>query len=121
MVTYEHSDAGLSFNNIKIKKLHTFKELWEKNKEIEDKSSQHQGFRQFREYEDIQEEDIIVTIEYCTNCHNHTGSTRHSEQQYYDTAVQLKRDILRMFPICKVYLKPLLYDASDHTIDTMFL
>jgi hypothetical protein len=41
MVKYEHSDAGLSFHNIKIKKLKTFTELWEKNQEIQAKSSQH--------------------------------------------------------------------------------
>jgi hypothetical protein len=38
MVRYEHSDAGLSFNNIKIKKLKSFQELWEKNQEIQNKS-----------------------------------------------------------------------------------
>lgn len=64
MVRYEHSDAGLSFHNIKIKKLKTFRELWEKNDEIHQKSSAFQGFRHFREYEDVQEEDVIVTIEY---------------------------------------------------------
>jgi hypothetical protein len=37
MIQYEHSDVGLSFNNIKIQKLHTFRELWEKNIEIKDK------------------------------------------------------------------------------------
>jgi hypothetical protein len=41
MVRYEHSDAGLSFSNLKIKKLHTFKELWEKNVEIVDKGNQY--------------------------------------------------------------------------------
>lgn len=64
MVKYEHSDAGLSFQNIKIKKLRTFQELWEKNQDIEEKKSNHQGFRHFREFMDIQEEDVVVTIEY---------------------------------------------------------
>lgn len=79
MVQYEHSDVGLSFNAIKIKKLHTFKELWEKNQEIKAKGDMHKGFRHFREFDDLQEEDVMVSIEYCTNCQNHTGSTRHSE------------------------------------------
>lgn len=64
MIKYEHSDAGLSFTNVKIKKLRTFQELWEKNEEIHSKSNEHQGFRKFREFEDIEEEDVIVTIEY---------------------------------------------------------
>lgn len=49
------------------------------------------------------------------------GSTRHSEKQYYEAAVGLKKEILAQFPVCKVYLKPLIYDQLDHTIDTMFL
>ena len=118
---YEHSDAGLSFSNLKIKKLRTFKELWEKNAEIVEKGQAHQGFRQFREFEDLQEEDVFITIEYCTNCHLHTRSTRHTEEQYYEAAIQLRSQIIRHFPCCKVFLKPLLYDQSDHSIDTMFL
>lgn len=64
MIKYEHSDAGLSYTNVKIKKLRTFQELWEKNEEIHNKSEQHQGFRDFREFHDLQEEDVVVTIEY---------------------------------------------------------
>jgi hypothetical protein len=78
ILQYEHSDAGLSFGNLKIAKLHTFKELWEKNNEIVEKGQN--AFRSFREYEDLQEEDVFITIEYCTNCHLHTGSTRHVEE-----------------------------------------
>ena len=51
----------------------------------------------------------------------HTGSTRHQEEQYYEAAIALKNEILQRFPICKVYLKPLIYDQLDHTLDTMFL
>ncbi|CAD8074053.1 unnamed protein product [Paramecium primaurelia] len=121
MIKYEHSDAGLSYTNVKIKKLRTFQELWEKNEEIHNKSEQHQGFREFREFKDISEEDVIVTIEYCTNCHEHTGSTKHDETRYLSYAQQLKNEILKRFPIVKVILKPLLYDHFDHSIDTMFL
>lgn len=33
----------------------------------------------------------------------------------------MKNEILNRFPICKVILKPLIYDHLDHSIDTMFL
>ncbi|CAD8120985.1 unnamed protein product [Paramecium sonneborni] len=121
MIKYEHSDAGLSYTNVKIKKLRTFQELWEKNEEIHNKSEQHQGFREFREFKDISEEDVIVTIEYCTNCHEHLGSTKHDEGRYLQYAQALKNEILQRFPIVKVILKPLIYDHLDHSIDTMFL
>ncbi|CAD8155673.1 unnamed protein product [Paramecium pentaurelia] len=121
MIKYEHSDAGLSYTNVKIKKLRTFQELWEKNEEIHNKSEQHQGFREFREFKDISEEDVIVTIEYCTNCHEHLGSTKHDEARYLSYAQALKNEIIQRFPIVKVILKPLIYDHFDHSIDTMFL
>ncbi|CAD8207719.1 unnamed protein product [Paramecium pentaurelia] len=121
MIKYEHSDAGLSYTNVKIKKLRTFQELWEKNEEIHNKSEQHQGFREFREFKDISEEDVIVTIEYCTNCHEHMGSTKHDEARYLTYAQALKNEIIQRFPIVKVILKPLIYDHFDHSIDTMFL
>ncbi|CAD8196271.1 unnamed protein product [Paramecium octaurelia] len=121
MIKYQHSDTGLSYTNFKIKKLRTFQELWEKNEEIRNKSEQHKGFREFREFKDISEEDVIVTIEYCTNCHEHLNSTKHDEASYQKYAQVLKNEIISRFPIVKVILKPLIYDHFDHSIETMFL
>ncbi|CAK61849.1 unnamed protein product (macronuclear) [Paramecium tetraurelia] len=121
MIKYQHSDTGLSYTNLKIKKLRTFQELWEKNEEIHSKSERHQGFREFREFKDISEEDVIVSIEYCTNCHEHLNSTKHDEARYQAYAQALKNEIIQRFPIVKVILKPLIYDHLDHGIDTMFL
>ena len=36
------------------------------------------GFRHFKELEDIKGEEVAITIEYCTNCHEHKGSTKHN-------------------------------------------
>ncbi|CAD8130770.1 unnamed protein product [Paramecium sonneborni] len=121
MIKYEHSDAGLSYTNIKIKTLRTFQELWEKNEEIHNKSEQHQGIREFREFKDISEEDVIVTIEYCTNCNEHMGSIIQYEAHYLSYAQALKNEIISRFPIVKLILKLLIYDHYDHSIDTMFL
>lgn len=38
-----------------------------------------------------------------------------------DTALDLKKAILKNFPIVKVYLKPLIIDMLDHTVDNLYL
>lgn len=55
-----------------------------------------------------------------TNCHEHQGTTRHDEAKYESVASNLKREILRHFPTVKVYLKPLLSDSSDKSIETQY-
>lgn len=60
--------------------------------------------------DDIKENEVIVTIEYCTNCSSHMGTTRHDEQKYLNTALLLKQEILRCFPTIRVYLKPNVVD-----------
>ena len=48
-------------------------------------------------------------------------STRHDDTKYFELAKYLKSEILKNFSMVKVYLKPLLYDQHDHSIETMFL
>ena len=42
--------------------------------------SMNKEFRNYKELEDIRETDVIITIEYCTNCAEHASTTRHNEQ-----------------------------------------
>jgi hypothetical protein len=51
----------------------------------------------------------------------HSNSTRHDEQKYFNLAGQLKQEILMQFPVVKVLLKPLVYDPSDHSIDSLYV
>jgi len=68
-------------------------------------------FRNYKELNDIRETDVIVTIEYCTNCSEHCSTTRHNEQKYLNVALDLKKLILNHYPCIKVYLKP---NVVDH-------
>lgn len=71
--------------------------------------------------EELKEKDILVTIEYCTNCKEHEGTTRHDENKYYNTAVELKKEILRHFPVIKIFLKPLIVDTLDKNVDSVYV
>jgi len=42
--------------------------------------SMNKEFRHYKELDDIRETDVIITIEYCTNCAEHASTTRHKEQ-----------------------------------------
>lgn len=64
---------------------------------------------------------IIKFLINSTNCKSHASSTRHDEEKYYQTALSLKNLIVTHFPISKVYLKPLMYDTMDQSIDSLFL
>lgn len=46
--------------------------------------------RNFKEFDTLMNGDLVVTIEYCTNCSTHQGSTRHDEEKYYNYATTLK-------------------------------
>ena len=59
--TYTYDDSGLGYEVKKGAKLAAFKEKFEINQEISDK---FQSFRKFREYENIRENEVIITIEY---------------------------------------------------------
>ena len=43
--------------------------------------------------------DIVVTIEYCSNCKFHSGTTRHDEEKYLNLALELEKSIKYHFPI----------------------
>ena len=78
-------------------------------------------FRRFKEFENVLEGEVIVSIEYCTNCSLHSGSTRHDEDKYYNIAISMKQEIIAQFPMSKVYLKPLVYDPLDTSVDTLYV
>ena len=77
--------------------------------------------RKFREYDHLKQNDIMMTIEYCTNCKEHQISTRHDEQKYYELSQRVKNEIIKHFPVIKVYLKPLQMDGNDKSINQMYL
>jgi hypothetical protein len=55
----------------------------------------------------MQKNDIIITIEHCSNCDDHKTHTQHINDIYRNQAINLQKCILMRFPFIKVYLKPI--------------
>lgn len=55
----------------------------------------------------MQKNDIIVTIEHCSNCEDHATHTQHINDIYRFFAQSLQKCLLMRFPFIKVYLKPI--------------
>ncbi|KRW99440.1 hypothetical protein PPERSA_12544 [Pseudocohnilembus persalinus] len=78
-------------------------------------------FRNYKELDNCSDEEVVVTIEYCTNCSKHNSTTRHDEQKYLNQALSLQKEILKSFRIVTVYLKPNVYDERDKSVDTLYV
>lgn len=65
------------------------------------------NWRNFKEFNTLGENDVIVTIEYCSNCEEHAKSTRHIPEKYQLFARKLKQAILAAYPSVRVFLKPI--------------
>lgn len=61
----------------------------------------------FPEYETIEKNERIVTIEFCSNCDDHQMHTSHSAESYINLAKSLMKAINLRFPSIKVILKPI--------------
>lgn len=61
----------------------------------------------FPEYESIEKNERIVTIEFCSNCDDHQMHTSHSAESYLNLAKGLMKAINLRFPSIKVILKPI--------------
>ncbi|CAD8062475.1 unnamed protein product [Paramecium primaurelia] len=114
-----YSDIGLSEVRTNYTKLKNFQDLEQRNISIKEIMSKQGNWRPFIEFQDKSDE-MIVTIEYCTNCKEHQRSTRHNEEQYLSYALLIKQSILLNYPDIKVYLKPLVFD-NEKTITSLFL
>lgn len=55
----------------------------------------------------MQKNEIIITIEHCSNCEDHKTHTQHINDIYRNVAINLQKCILMRFPFIKVYLKPI--------------
>jgi len=61
---YNYNDSGLGYVVTKPLKMKNFKERHEQTKEVEDIYKKTKGFRYFREYDNVLNNEIVVTIEY---------------------------------------------------------
>ena len=63
--------------------------------------------KNFIEYNFIEDNQYIITIEYCSNCEEHRAHTFHKAESYKNYAISLQKCILLRFPFIKVILKPI--------------
>ena len=61
--------------------------------------------KNFIEYNYIEDNQYVITIEYCSNCEEHITHTFHSAEVYKNYAISLQKCILLRFPFIKVILK----------------
>lgn len=59
----------------------------------------------FKEMKELEEGDIFVFIEYCSNSEKTQLSTSHSEEKYKTFAKRFRQAIIEKFPQMKVYIK----------------
>lgn len=64
-------------------------------------------FREFREYQFLRENEVIVTVEHCDACEFHLETTRHDPAKYSNFAQAIKNGVLTRYPMVKVLIKPL--------------
>ena len=88
--TYIYGDTGLSYNIIDSSKLK------EKNKEP----------IHFLEFDFLEENDIIVIIEYYSTVSNHLNQTQYTKDVYKNLAKLLQLCINTRYPFIKTILKP---------------
>ena len=66
----------------------------------------------FIDFTYLQENQFIITIEYCSNCKEHSIFTSHSAELYKNYALSLQKCILLRFPFISVLLKPIETDIQ---------
>ncbi len=64
-------------------------------------------YNNFIEYEYVQENEYLVTIEYCANCEEHSSHTSHTSEMFKNIAINLQKCIMMRYPFIKVLLKPI--------------
>ena len=99
---YTYGDTGLGYNLQDTK-------LTQKDKSTLDKSQTH-----FLEFDFLEDNDIIITIEHCSNCEQHLNHTNHVNDIYRKISKLLQSCINLRFPFIKVFLKPIDTSSNKH-------
>ena len=99
---YTYGDSGLGYNL-------NNKDITPKEKSTLNKTQTH-----FLEFDFIENNDIIITIEHCSNCEEHLSHTNHVNDIYKNISKLLQLCINIRFPFIKVYLKPIDTSSNKH-------
>jgi hypothetical protein len=101
---YVYGDSGLAHNitDVDISK--------KENNKQKSKEQIH-----FLEFDYLEDNDVIIIIEHCSNCEKHLNHTNHSNDIFKYITKLLQVCINTRFPFIKVYLKPI--DTSNNKIN----
>ena len=72
---------------------------------METKQKRKKDFKDFSEFDYMNNNEYIITIEYCANCEEHNIHTQHSAELFKSIAINLQKCILMRYPFIKIYLK----------------
>ena len=104
---YSYGDSGLGFNIPENNKIS------QNNNKTSNKNSQ----THFLEFDFLENNDIIITIEHCSNCEEHLNHTNHVNNIYKNISKLLQQCINIRYPFIKVYLKPV--DINSKTTNKL--
>ena len=99
---YSYGDSGLGYNL-------NSKDIIQKEKSALNKTQTH-----FLEFDFMENNDIIITIEHCSNCEEHLNHTNHVNDIYKNISKLLQLCINIRFPFIKVFLKPIDTSSNKH-------
>ena len=100
---YTYGDSGLGFN------MGNQNAINPNNNNITSKKAQ----THFLEFDFLENNDVIIIIEHCSNCEEHLTHTNHVNNIYKNIAKLLQQCINLRYPFIKVYLKPI--DINNKT------
>ena len=64
--------------------------------------------KDFPEYDNLKQNQYIITIEHCSSCEEHKNITQHQSETFFrELAINYKKIIQERFPFIKVFLKPI--------------
>jgi hypothetical protein len=98
---YNYGEIGLSHHYSKNNVLQKL-DVVEKAQKVSNEKK-----KSFLEFEYMDEGDIVITIEHCSNCEDHATHTQHLNEIYSKFAKVIQKCIIIRFPYIKVYLKPI--------------
>jgi len=104
---YTYSDAGLGFNIGEPKIINQ-----NNANALIKKTPTH-----FLEFDFLENNDIIIIIEHCSNCEEHLNHTNHVNNIYKNISKLLQLCINLRYPFIKVYLKPI--DINNKSINKL--
>ena len=106
---YYYANPGLGFNYEKHN-IEQLKDLIELQNEKANKLNKQKNFVDYK-YTDVNQ--YVITIEYCSNCKEHSKITSHKADLYKNYALSLQKCILLRFPFITVLLKPIETDIQN--------